>query len=76
MRQIRNGVELPPPIEDQNYDFNYQTPIIRFSNPAQMLPVGLRIEGETYLQGDDLILECVYDTTDGRTNVTLVIPDL
>ncbi|GFR80888.1 DBH-like monooxygenase protein 1 [Elysia marginata] len=55
-RHFRNGVELPPVQEDNNYDFDYQE--------ARML------ESErTIKKGDSLMVECEYDSTQ-RTTVT------
>lgn len=45
LRQIRNGVELPPLFQDDNYDFNYQEP--------RMKPKSVKI-----MPGDEFILEC------------------
>ncbi|GFO17707.1 DBH-like monooxygenase protein 1 [Plakobranchus ocellatus] len=55
-RHFRNGVELPPIQEDNNYDFNYQE--------ARML------ESERVIKkGDKLLVECEYDSSQ-RTQVT------
>lgn len=51
LRHIRDGKELPPIAEDNNYDFSYQQ--YRF----------LR-EEVTVLPGDELIVECDFNTTD------------
>jgi len=60
VRQVRNGVELPPILWDRYYDFSYQKPMIRFDSPIEIRP------------GDDLIVECTYDTTSPmRPNVTI-----
>ncbi|XP_059175991.1 uncharacterized protein LOC131955763 [Physella acuta] len=55
-RHVRNGVELPPLMEDNNYDFNYQE--------TRMLK-----EERVIKKGDTLIVECDYDST-GRTGIT------
>uniref|UniRef100_A0A914XB98 DOMON domain-containing protein n=1 Tax=Plectus sambesii TaxID=2011161 RepID=A0A914XB98_9BILA len=51
VRQVRNGVELPNILLDNHYDFNYQSPIILDQHP-------------TIQPGDDLILECEYNSKD------------
>jgi len=50
LRHIRRGVELPVILEDNHYDFNYQ---------ASRMP---RNETTVY-PGDQLIVECGYDTS-------------
>lgn len=49
LRQIRDGKELAPLIEDNNYDFNFQSE--------------REITNRTILPGDVLITECEYDTS-------------
>ena len=49
LRHIRRGIELPVILEDMHYDFNYQ---------ASRIP---KVETTVY-PGDQLILECGYDT--------------
>ena len=49
LRLIRNGTELPPISEDNNYDFNYQE--------ARKLPKEI-----TLTKGDIVIMECVYNS--------------
>ncbi|CAL1540451.1 unnamed protein product [Lymnaea stagnalis] len=55
-RHFRNGVELPPIMEDNSYDFNYQ----------EMRKLK---EERTIKKGDSLIVECDYDSTK-RTSPT------
>ncbi|KAK3781429.1 hypothetical protein RRG08_019055 [Elysia crispata] len=55
-RHFRNGVELPPVQEDNNYDFDYQE--------ARMLD-----SERTIKKGDSLMVECEYDSSQ-RTQVT------
>uniref|UniRef100_A0A914W9W3 DOMON domain-containing protein n=1 Tax=Plectus sambesii TaxID=2011161 RepID=A0A914W9W3_9BILA len=50
LRVIRKGVELKSDMKDDHYDFNYQSPVF-LTKPIQLLP------------GDDLIVECTYDST-------------
>ena len=50
LRHIRRGVELPVILEDNYYDFNFQ---------ASRIPP----QETTVYPGDQLILECGYDTT-------------
>ncbi|KDR24478.1 MOXD1-like protein 2 [Zootermopsis nevadensis] len=57
LRQIREGVELPPITADNNYDFSYQE-YRRLQNPVTVYP------------GDHLIAECVYNS-EGRSTITL-----
>jgi hypothetical protein len=49
VRHFRNGKELPWIVNDENYDFNYQTNRV-LNNEVLLLP------------GDQLISECTYDT--------------
>ncbi|XP_039286537.1 MOXD1 homolog 1-like [Nilaparvata lugens] len=56
LRHIRDGVELPAIAKDENYDFNYQQ--------SRVIEEGIRV-----LPGDELITECVYETTN-RTQPT------
>ncbi|XP_037081749.1 DBH-like monooxygenase protein 1 [Pollicipes pollicipes] len=56
LRHFRRGVELPPIVRDDNYDFNYQQ--LRHVTPRKLLP------------GDQLTAECVYRSSQ-RANVTL-----
>ncbi len=58
LRHIRNNKELPVIFEDGNYDFNFQ---------ASRRPEG-GVE-RIVLPGDELLLECGYDTSD-RSNLT------
>ena len=51
LRHIRNGKELRPLDMNVAYDFNYQQ-MIPFTEHTEILP------------GDELILECVYDSTE------------
>ena len=57
MRHFRNGQELPLIFEDKYYDFNFQH-FKSFPDEVIILP------------GDDITLECQYDTSN-RNNVTL-----
>ncbi|KAJ9595614.1 hypothetical protein L9F63_013190, partial [Diploptera punctata] len=57
LRQIRNGVELPPIAADSNYDPNYQE-FRQLVKPVQVH------------KGDHLIAECVYNSV-GRSTITL-----
>ncbi|XP_023701917.1 MOXD1 homolog 2 [Cryptotermes secundus] len=57
LRQIRNGVELPPIAADNNYDPGYQE-YRRLLEPVQVY------------RGDHLIAQCVYNS-EGRTTITL-----
>jgi len=50
LRHIRNNVELPPLIQNDQYDFNYQQ-WITFPNDVKLLP------------GDEFICECNYSTS-------------
>ena len=50
LRHVRNGIELPTIMEDNNYDFNFQ---------ASRVP---RSETIVY-PGDHLLLECDYETS-------------
>ena len=52
LRHIRGAQELPPILRDDHYDFNFQAS--RAPNPGETL----------VLPGDELILECEYDTSD------------
>ncbi|XP_065899415.1 putative DBH-like monooxygenase protein 2 [Dysidea avara] len=54
LRHIRNGTELKPIDVNRNYDFNYQQINI--------------IPSAKILKGDEMILECVYNT--GHRNTT------
>jgi hypothetical protein len=56
LRQIRNGVELPPVEYNQHYDFNFQQTVAHF-DPILVLP------------GDEFIMDCWYDST-SRTKTT------
>ncbi|KAG8192031.1 hypothetical protein JTE90_025297 [Oedothorax gibbosus] len=56
-RHFRNGIELPPLGEDNNYDFNYQE-YRYFPKEVKFLP------------GDQVTMECVYDSSE--RNVTTV----
>jgi hypothetical protein len=38
VRQVRNGVELPPIVADDHYDFNYQNEML-FNQPVVIMPV-------------------------------------
>lgn len=49
-RHLRRGAELPVVLEDNHYDFNFQA---SREPPNETL----------VLPGDELILECQYDTT-------------
>eukprot|EP01084_Bolivina_argentea_P273196 465296_1 len=51
LRHIRNNVELQPILQNMNWDFNFQEVI-------------LLEEHITILPGDELIAQCLYDTTD------------
>jgi hypothetical protein len=51
LRHIRDGVELEPLGYNEHYDFNFQQ-ITMFPEEVTLLP------------GDQLVLECTYDTTD------------
>ena len=71
VRVIRNGTEIKPYVKDENYDFNYQSPIL-IAEPFEVLPVRkfsptkVQYKKNCYrkfLQGDDLILECDYDSS-------------
>lgn len=55
-RHFRNGTELSPLQEDNNYDFDYQE--TRSLTPTR-----------TIKKGDSLLVECEFDST-GRTGVT------
>jgi len=57
LRQVRNGRELSPVLQDNDYDFNFQNAIV-FAKPVTIMP------------GDDLILECVYNSSQ-RPNATV-----
>ena len=56
LRHIRGGKELEPLLQDNHYDFNYQAP----REPTS---------GNRIMPGDDLLLECEYETLD-RENAT------
>merc|ERR1712000_466219 len=56
VRHIRDGKELPPILQDLNYDFNFQQERI-LKEPRLVLP------------GDHILLNCNYDTT--KTNKTI-----
>ena len=56
LRHIRDGKELTPILEDNHYDFNYQST----RAPSEEIRI---------MPGDDLIVECDYDTS-GRTKTT------
>jgi dopamine beta-monooxygenase len=53
---IRNGTELEPLTQIDNYDFNFQ--LTQYVEPVQLSP------------GDRLVTHCTYDTT-SRTTTTL-----
>ena len=57
-RVYRRGVEIEPLAYDENYDFDYQD-YRHIRNYRTLLP------------GDELIVECKYDST-GRSNMTVV----
>ena len=52
LRHLRDGRELPPILSDESYDFNFQRS--RAPSPQS--------EG-VVLPGDELLLECEYDTS-------------
>ena len=52
LRHLRDGRELPPILSDESYDFNFQ----RSRAPSS------HSEG-VVLPGDELLLECEYDTS-------------
>ena len=53
IRQFRNGKELPIVMEDNHYDFNFQSSRQpRTENGGRVLP------------GDELFVECDYETKD------------
>ena len=53
IRQFRNGKELPIVMEDNHYDFNFQSSRQpRTQNGGRVLP------------GDELFVECDYETKD------------
>ena len=55
IRQFRNGKELPIIMEDNHYDFNFQSSRQpRAENGGHVLP------------GDELFVECDYDTFDRK----------
>ena len=68
IRQFRNGKELPIVMEDNSYDFNFQSS----RQPRSE-------SGGHVLPGDELFVECDYDTsqrqqpTFGGKNPILVI---
>lgn len=39
VRHVRNGIELPPLMQDERYDFNYQN-VLHFREPKTVMPVG------------------------------------
>ena len=51
LRHVRDGVELEPIDTNWNYDFDYQN-LVSVSDGIEILP------------GDDLILDCYYNTSD------------
>ena len=57
VRHVRNGVELPPLTSTPFYDFDFQ--VFNWMNNFTRI----------VKPGDDLVVECVYDTR-GRTNPT------
>ena len=57
-RHIRNGVELKPIHQDLSYDFNYQQ-FFFFGDDDEI----------KLLPGDQLMVECLYDTTE-REDIT------
>ena len=67
IRQFRNGKELPIVMEDNHYDFNFQSSRqARAENGGHVLP------------GDELFVECDYDTFDrkqptfGGKNISII----
>ena len=52
LRHLRGGRELPPILSDESYDFNFQRS--RAPSPQSEAVV---------LPGDELLLECEYDTS-------------
>ena len=56
LRHIRNGTELAPILANEAFDFNYQQTEILFDEI-------------TVLPGDDLIMECTYDTSSSETMI-------
>jgi hypothetical protein len=57
LRHIRGNEELPPIVEDSNFDINYQE-YLRLSSPVKSMP------------GDRMIAECTYDSS-SRMAITL-----
>jgi len=57
LRHIRNGKELDPLAYDNHYDFNYQE-YRKLDKEVTILP------------GDELIMECEYDT---KRNSTFIL---
>ena len=55
LRHLRDGSELPTILEDNNYDFNFQS--------SRKPKGGKEVE---VLPGDELLLECDYQTSDRR----------
>ncbi|ODN04440.1 hypothetical protein Ocin01_02222 [Orchesella cincta] len=53
LRHFRNGKELPPIAEDNQYDFNYQQ--------SRSIKNEIKI-----LRGDELMVECEYETVDNN----------
>jgi hypothetical protein len=41
VRQIRNGIEMKPLMQDNHYDFNYQSTGL-FAQPVRILPVRIK----------------------------------
>lgn len=56
LKHIRRGKELPPIVQDNQFDFDYQ----------QSHTLGREVQ---VLPGDELVAECVYDTR-GRPKAT------
>lgn len=55
LRHVRNGIELPRIIEDDNYDYNYQQ-VRQLENETVVLP------------GDYIITDCAYEV---RSNLKI-----
>ena len=84
VRHIRNGIELPPILEDRSYDFDYQNFIfLDMDEEVTVLPVSRLIwsvnpnikNGDCHpLMHDDVMTwlprhcPCVNESTDGHTN--------
>ena len=61
LRHVRDGIELEPIDSNWNYDFDYQSMITHSTGNDDDDTTTTRI-----LPGDDLILECYYDTSDAN----------